>query len=1387
MTSFFRKHILVCFSLLALGLVGPVNAQPSYLRFRHLKQDDGLKNSSIHSICQDNNGFIWIGTEGGLFRYDGNHFKEFSHNPNDTNSLNSNVVFALYNEGKNLWIGTYRGLMKYNQVNNKFVDLDLSARYLPGQTIPVNAIVCSPDNDLWIGCQDIGIVIYNLIDNKFDDRKASWVNQYLKSKVINTILFDSKENCWIGTQNQGILKFIPGQNQPVYFDLDSYSKGKLKCNDIFKIFESSDGDIWVATRGGGVFRVFQGETVVNHFVHLEKDATSIGSNEIYDFWEDKQKNLWISTNGGGLNIYNPKTNSFERVKHQAYNKYSLLNDNIRELFEDQQGNVWIASFQAGMNIFINSPYQFNHYYYPPEEKSEYRSSTVLSFYADNHVIWVGTDGGGLKKIIRKTGKHITYLPRSDENSLPDRVITAICRDYQNNMWFGTYLGGLAKFDEEKEVFTLYTHQPDNNNSLSYNYITSILEDSRGNFWVGTNGGGLNLFDKSKEKFTHLLASGEDPENSLASNYVVVLQEDVNGDVWVGTYWGLSRLNIRSLNFQNFRYSKDNPGSLSNNVVLSLLLDSKEQLWVGTRMGLNLFDRENNTFTIFSENDGLAGSTINGILEDQQGNIWISTNNGLSKFNPDTKEVYNFYAEDGLQGNEFYHGACFKSQSNEFFFGGYNGFNAFFPDSIKENFYDPKVIFTGLRVSDIEIPVGMPIGGKRKILTNDIAETEKLNLQYRDKNISIYFTAIDFIEGAKSIFAYKLEGFDDTWKYTTFEHPFATYTNLSPGDYRFVVKAGKPEIIDKILKTTSIKIDIEPPLWLRWWAYIIYFLITASIIFYLWRISILRLKEKNQIKIEKLKREKVESITQARMSFYTNISHDIRTPLTLIIGPLEQLLAEGKSVAPFRKQLDIMLKNARRLLRLINQLLDFRKIEIQKMKLKAQKSDLVRFLRDIVYTFEEYAIEKHIQFQFKHIVNNCILWFDPDKLDKAIFNLLSNAFKFTPENGKIIVELRTNVKYTEKDGLEYIEITISDTGKGISTDEMENIFERFYQSEKDPSYQGWGLGLSLSKKYIELHHGKITVESIVNAGTVFKISLPMGDSHLSDQEMIAANEPGLNEYLHISADDYTSLKSSSLSKKGNNLNSFQVLIVEDNIDLRNYLVDELNSFFNCYEVNNGREGLEMAIDLMPDIVISDIMMPEMDGYDLCKELKENIITSHIPVILLTAKSEPLDRISGYASGADAYISKPFRLDQLVAQINSLLENRLRLKEKFGTLKDFTKKSSNNTADQKFINRISEVVLKNLSNSRFGVVELSHELGVSRVHLHRKMKAISDISPNEFMRKIRLKEAAGMLLNNEGTISEICSKTGFNSLTYFSSSFKKYYNLSPREFIEKGKRQ
>ncbi len=1374
--------IVFSYSLMLFFLYTNINAQQPQLRFRHLTQENGLKNSNVYCFDQDANGFIWIGTEGGLFRYDGFRFKAYNYDPADSNSLNSNVVFTILvqPEGK-IWIGTYKGLMLYNESSDRFIDFNLSDKYLPNQPVPVNKIVKAPGDEIWIGAQDIGILIYNTKTQTFDEIKSGRINRLIKNNSVSSLFFDSKNDCWISTISDGVYKCSYDGTRVKAFNFMDYFGSNPICNEVLDVYESKTGEIWIATRGCGIFHLVNER--IKNYTYDARNENSLGSNEVYDFWEDKSGLIWISTSGGGINIYNPKTDKFSRIKHRTNDKYSLLNDNIRASFEDNQGNLWLSSFQAGVNIHINTPYKFNHFLFSTEESTEYKSSTALSFYKDKDVVWVGTDGGGLKKISRSTGNVVTYLP--GDSYIPDRVVMTIYKDYQGIYWLGTYLNGLVRFTPSTGEFYSYTHKFGDDQSLSYNYVTSIMEDKNGNFWVGTNGGGLNLFDKTTNKFTVFKSSETDLFNSIVSNYVNVLQEDYNGEIWIGTYWGLSRFNVRDFSFRNYLCIRHELGCLSDNVVLSMLRDSRDRLWVGTRMGLNLYDREKDNFTVFTENDGLAGNTINGILEDGNGNLWISTDNGISLFNPTLKSIINFSAEDGLQGNEFFRNSCFKSLDGELFFGGYNGFNSFHPDSIIERHYEPKVVITELQILDKEIPIG-PASNGRTILEKNITQTTSLDLRYSDKSITLSFSAIDFIEGAKNVYAYKLDGFDEDWKFTSREHAFATYTNLSPGYYKLLIKAGKRELIDSIKTYTTLSIRIRPPVWRTWWAYAIYLFIVVYLVYYFWRLSIQRLQERNEIKIEKMKREQVESVTQARMVFYTNISHEIRTPLTLIIGPLEQLLRKGKEIQPYKKQLDIMLKNARRLLRLINQLLDFRKIEMQKMQLKAEYADIVRFIRDIVYSFEEYAVEKNIEFKFLSQTETCKIWFDPDKMDKIMFNLLSNAFKYTPDKGKISVEIKNRVMLGSVDDMKFVEIIVSDSGKGIPQKDIDKVFERFFQGRipENGLQQGWGIGLSLTKAFVEQHKGKIFVDSIENAGSIFKVYFPLGDDHLTIEERTLSDEPVQNKYIHLSAtglsDGRGKAEKDPIPVKPQ---AYNILIVEDNLDLREYMMLELSEVYNCFEATNGKEGYEMAIKLMPDLIMSDILMPIMDGRQLCRSIKENIITNHIPVILLTAKTETEDQIEGFEAGADAYVMKPFRADQLIASINSIIENRRRIRDKLNILGNHSKSGSHNTVEDRFISKIDGIINKNLAESKFGVNELAQELGMSRVHLHRKLKAIADIGPNEYIRKIRLQKAAQLLLKKELPISEISTQVGFSSTTYFSSCFKEHFNLSPREYMER----
>jgi len=660
------------------------------------------------------------------------------------------------------------------------------------------------------------------------------------------------------------------------------------------------------------------------------------------------------------------------------------------------------------------------------------------------------------------------------------------------------------------------------------------------------------------------------------------------------------------------------------------------------------------------------------------------------------------------------------------------------------------------------------------------------LRYSDKIFSFEVAALDFISPENVVYAYRMEGFDIDWNYTQAQYPVITYTNLNPGDYKLRIKAGNKNIVDRIDRYIELKIEITPPVWKTWWAYILYVFILMAIAYYFWRLSMQRMKERELVRLEILKREKSEELNQAKLRFFTNISHEFRTPLTLIISPLEQLLRKGKESHTFHRQFDIMLKNARRMLRLINQLLDFRKIEGGKMTLKAEYSDIVKFMRDIVHSFEEYAGERHINFKLLTSVNSYMLWFDPDKMDKILFNLLSNAFKFTPQKGSITIRILKGVNPDQgpTELSEYVQISVSDTGKGIPEKDLPNLFERFYQADNTSSvYMGSGLGLSLTKNFVEIHKGNITVDTSPQ-GTTFTILLPSGDAHLTDDQKVIPDKPGVNKYLHLAPDTIAVHRESGIEKQTRFLhNKPTVLLVEDHLDLRQYLEEECKNHFNFYDASNGTEGFEMAVEILPDLIISDIVMPEMNGIEFCQNIKQNLVTSHIPVILLTAKSTLENQVEGYEAGADAYISKPFQIDQLIATANSIIENRIRLREKFNTGKVLSNLPIKNTADDKFLQKVTDLINYKISEVEFGVLELSKELGISRVHLHRKLKSIANISPNEFIKTIRLERARELLLQQEFTISEVCYKVGFNSPAYFSSCFKTYYQMSPSEFIER----
>lgn len=1238
--------------------------------------------------------------------------------------------------------------------------------------MPIHSIIEGNDSNLLVST-DIGIFKIESATGNINHITSDSKGFEYCGKAVSVSYVDNYKNYWIATE-AGITKIDCKTGTSVCWKLSDYSQKPFLTTYVHCIYQDSYDNIWITTREEGVFMMPAFSDSFIRFYHREGDKYCIGSNETYDIYEDTERQIWISTNGGGLNLFDRHTGRFTRIKHVPNDKNGLLNNNIRTIFKDRQGNLWIASFQAGINISINHPLLFKNYDLSHGISGEYQSPIVCSVNQyDENILWIGTDGGGLKLFNRKKNTSETFLPeKNNPGSFPDKVVMAIYRDRSNTFWFGTYQAGLVKYDHAGRKFITYSHVPNDPYSINSNFVTEIHEDVKGNLWVGTNGGGLNLFDRNTGEFrTYRNVSGD--TNSLINDYINDIAEDQNGDLWIGTYWGLSRYNTNLFTFTSFLQGADKTNSITHNTVFCLLVDSKNHLWVGTRNGLNLYNRENQQFSYFNKK-GLSGCSVYGILEDNSGNLWVSGNNGLTCFNPATGEVLSFTEADGLQGKEFFRNSSFKNAQGELFFGGINGLNAFFPDDIRPREYQPEVVITGFRIFDKPVISGKLSDG-RIIHDHAIEETKHIRLRHSDKVFSFEVAALDFITPENIVFAYQLEGFDENWNYTTATYPVITYTNLSPGQYLLHIKAGNENIIDRISKDVTLEIRITPPLWKTWWALVFYLLLLLAGIYYIWKLSIKRIKEKEMVRVEILKREKLEELNRAKLRFFTNISHEFRTPLTLIISPLEQILKKGTNQS-FNKQFSVMLNNARRMLRLINQLLDFRKIEGGAMELKAECADIVDFIKNVAHAFEEHAIEKNISLAIDTAVETYMLWFDPDKMDKVLFNLLSNAFKFTPARGKVLISIRHGIILKEPSNhISFTGISVTDTGPGISEKDLPYIFERFYQGENSQLQSGSGIGLALSKSFVEMHRGTISVSSSPGE-TTFQILIPEGDLHLSTAQKTAGSLVSViqpeQEHLPEHADESLQVK-----------NKPTVLLIEDHAELRSYIEEECREYFAFYSASDGAEGYEMAIDILPDLIISDIMMPGMDGYQFCRKVKVNMLTSHIPVILLTSKTSTDNQIRGYESGADAYIPKPFRIDQLIATANSIIENRIRLREKFNAGKILSEMPVKNTADDKFLQKVTDLVNNNLNEVDFGVQQLSREIGISRVHLHRKLKAIANVNPNEFIKSIRLQQALILLQRKEFTISEVCYKVGFNSPAYFSSCFRSYYHMSPSEYLEK----
>ncbi|MDE3144260.1 MAG: response regulator, partial [Bacteroidota bacterium] len=1097
----------------------------------------------------------------------------------------------------------------------------------------------------------------------------------------------------------------------------------------------------------------------------------INNNIVNGIVQDNQGLIWVGTDHGGINLIDKKTNHISFIKNETENSRSLSENTIYSLYKSKAGLIWAGTFKSGVNLFdanaINFPLYKNHL----SDKNSLPFNDVNRFVEDEkRNIWIGSNGGGLIYFDRKSNTFKTYKhdPR-DANSLTNDIIVGLYYDKDHKLWIGTYFGGMDCYDGK--TFHHYKHDPANINSIADDRVWDIYEDAEQNFWIATLGGGMDKYDRKKNIFYHNQVRADG--NGVRSNDITHIAKDNAGDLWLATSNGIDILNLKTLQFAHL---SDSANNLSSFTVNTIFCDSKGLVWAGTREGLDVYNVLTKKFQPFTTADGLPYNNVLNIVEDNSGFLWISTPNGISRIktikeaNGDLKiACRNFNAKDGLQSSEFNPNAALKTTAGEIIFGGPSGFNLFNPKSIKDVNNKVNVVFTDLQVLNKSIVPDEKVNGNI-VLKESIITAKEITLKYDQDIFSIEFASLNFIDPDKNRYAYKLEGFNKDWAYADENSKRVTYTNLDPGTYTFYVKAAN-DAGEWSAITTQLKITVLPPFWKTNFAYFLYFLFLIVILFFIRR----SIRQKFAIEEERREALRMHELDMMKIKFFTNVSHEFRTPLSLIITPLDKIINTTSDLSK-KKHFELMQRNARRLLNLVNQLLDFRKLETQEIKLNSTKGNIIKFLNEISFSFTDMAEKKEIKFSFHSSVQSLYTFFDIDKLERIMFNLLSNAFKFTPEHGNI--EVNVNCIDTSSPFQKIVEIRVKDSGIGIPPEKHEKIFERFFQNEVPGSMlnQGSGIGLSITKEFVKLHGGNISVESEVEKGSCFIVQLPVTivEEQIADMDETVVNDT--RRYHDIDEEIIPEINLPVLSSKKATL-----LLIEDNEDFRFYLKDNLKQFYNIIEAGNGKEGWQKALQFHPDLIVSDIMMPVMDGLELCNKIKTDSRTSHIPVILLTAKTTEENKLEGYQTGASDYITKPFNFEILQSRIKNILSHQASLRKTFQ--KHVEAKPTElavSSENEKFIQQALEIVEKNIDNTDFSVEELSKGLYMSRVGFYKKIFAITGKTPIEFIRSIRLKRAAQLLSKTQMTIAEVAYEVGFNNPKYFAKYFKAEYGMLPSAY-------
>lgn len=1383
------NRIFYCIVFIFMCLVcSDARGQESYPKFDFVSITEGMSKVGVYSILQDDYGFIWIGTNGsGLYRYDGMEYKSYKHILNDSTSLNSSLVFSSYLDSKNrLWVGTEEGLNLYDRDHDRFIGIPLGDKDGVDNVVSISSLQEDDQGNLYVGGFEKGLFRLDLEDFHvekikmdspdpshslvvqtiqmdsygkiyvgtslglfdLDERSGFLTRSYFRGEntmnavhaSIKSLLIDEGDNIWIGTFSEGLHKVgrtdIPGAD---FYTIDKFL---FSQNTFFTIITLPDGTLMCGSENNGLFQINVRGEVLNHYVSSKNDESSLLSNSIWSLYLDDDQKIWLGYYNKGVAKYDKLYDKFNDIASYYNNPNSLQIGSVTSIAQKSNGDFLI-----------------------------------------------GMDGGGIDIVNLQNNSftHINISSKGEYTGLTSDYIQTIFIDSKENIWAGSWDKGIYFLKKGSKNFVNFNTSNTNGN-LASNTVMSITEDSRGTIWIGAYNSGVHSFDPQTLQFTHH-GSQLFMESGVAESEIWKVLVDKKDHIWLGTTKGLFQLERKNGDVLRIvpmvsKMSDEFKNNSAANHILSIFESRDHSIWVGTKgAGLFRYEPGSGTFFWYNRLNGLLEENVYGIIESLDGNIWVSGNSGITELDMKTGKFTNYTTSDGLLSNDFNRNSTFIDTEGNIYFGSYQGVDYFDPSDILTNTNETSLYLSDLKLFNEKVspsPNGSPL---KKV----ISETDSIVLRHNQSVFTIEYSGINFTRPEKNEFAYYLEGYEESWNYVGKKRS-ATYTNLDAGDYVFKLKAANNDGLWNS-DPLNLHITVLPPWWKTNWALFAYISLFILGIYLLNKLTQSRIREKQMISSEREKRLQEKDLDEKKFQFFTSVSHEFRTPLSLIINPLRDIINDTTLNLParIREKHQVIYKNTDRLYRLVNELLDFRKLEMNRIAVRAKEFNLTKLLEEVMGHFREEAFERNIHLGLDADKEDQLIWADENMLEKIIFNILSNAFKVTPDGGAINVQLLSNDRLYQLplvDGanpIKGIEIVISDTGPGLEKDQIARIFERFYQVENlDKSYYGGtGIGLEVVQNFMNLLKGKIEVQSEVGSGTSFKLILPKGNAHYRLEEMISdITEPDKTKELVLSESSAMAPEENMCAEES--ASPHTLLIVEDNSELRNYLRSELKNQYRVLMAHNGKEGLEMARTALPDIILTDVIMPGMDGFEFSKSIKGDMRTSHIPLMMLTAKARIEDRIEGIETGADAYMVKPFDMRLLRLRLSQLITSRQLIFNKyFSVISDLPANGKTTSLDKEFIEKVLNYIHNNIDDPDLNVESLASQLNLSRSQFYRKIKALTNQTANEFLRNIRLHRAKQLLEKGNPSVSEVCFMVGFSSPSYFTKCFKGYFGLLPTE--------